>query len=120
MKISSMRGEMVDFTKYLAENEDAVAIGNARMNARGDLLGPGGTVMKKREDIAAEYHRANPNAVRKVSIKDLSSEVFQTPAETVKQLTEQRKAANEAAAAAAAKAEPAATADAKKRKLSDD
>lgn len=76
MKVKSMRGETVDFAKYMAQNEDAIAVGNANMNARGDIVGPGGKVQKKREEIAAEYHAANPNAVRKVSIKDLTKEVL--------------------------------------------
>ena len=86
MKIQSMRGEWVDFTKYMAQNEEAIAVGNANMNARGDIIGPGGKVVKKREDIAAEYHAANPNAVKKVSIKDLAKEVLPTPAEVVKEM----------------------------------
>jgi hypothetical protein len=31
-------------------------VGNARVNARGDELGPGGTVIRKREDVLKEYY----------------------------------------------------------------
>jgi hypothetical protein len=96
MKIKSMRGELVDFAKYIAQNEEAVAVGNARMNARGDIIGPGGTIVKKREEIAADYHRANPRAVKHVSIKDISAEIAITPEQAVKQIAEQKHKKKEA------------------------
>ena len=37
------------------KNELTPAIGNVRVNARGDELGPGGKIIRKREDIIAEY-----------------------------------------------------------------
>jgi len=59
----SMQGKVVDFEKLTAKNELVPAIGNVRVNARGDELGPGGTIIKKREDIMAEYYNNNPNIV---------------------------------------------------------
>lgn len=99
MKVTSMRGAVVDMARYMAQNEDAIAIGNAMMNARGDLVGPGGNIVKKREDIAAEYHAVNPKAVRKVALKDLESEVFVSPAEAVAAVTAKAKELSEAKAA---------------------
>lgn len=78
MKIRSMRGVEINMAEFMAKNEGAVAVGNANMNARGDVIGKGGQVIKSRDEIAQEYHRANPKAVRAVSLKDLSSEVTQT------------------------------------------
>jgi hypothetical protein len=60
----SMQGKIVDMELLSQKHELAPAIGNARMNARGDLLGPGGKIVKKREDVMAEYYENNPNAVR--------------------------------------------------------
>ena len=37
-------------------NELTPAVGNARVNARGDELGPGGQIIKKREDVVAEHY----------------------------------------------------------------
>lgn len=108
----SMRGEAVNIMKYMAENETQVAIGNANMNARGDIIGPGGQVVKKKEDIAAEYHRGNPRAVKQVAIKNLDSQIM-TPAQAVAQIQAQNKAAAAAPAADDAKA------PAKARKISD-
>lgn len=119
MKVQSMRGEMVDFTKYLAQNEDAIAVGNAKMNARGDIVGPGGKVIKKREEIAAEYHRSNPKAVKQVSIKDLAKEILPTPTEAVKAIREKKKEAAAAAAVVAESSTEETKTDGKKRRLSD-
>jgi hypothetical protein len=58
----SMQGKEVDMDALLAKNETMPAIGNVRVNARGDELGPGGKIIKKREDIVAEYYEDNPNA----------------------------------------------------------
>lgn len=83
MKVISNNGVPVDMTRYLAQNEDSVAIGNARMNARGDLLGPRGKIVKPREQVAAEYHSANPKAVKKVALRDLTEEITPAPVAVV-------------------------------------
>ena len=59
-----MRGKVVDMDLLRKKNELTPAIGNARVNARGDQLGAGGKIVKKREDLVREYHEKNPNAVR--------------------------------------------------------
>jgi hypothetical protein len=41
------------------------AIGNMRVNARGDLLGAGGKIVKKREEIVSEYYNAPAKAPEK-------------------------------------------------------
>ena len=60
----SMRGRVVDMDLLRKKNELTPAVGNARVNARGDELGPGGKIVRKREDIIKEYYEKNPNAVR--------------------------------------------------------
>ncbi len=52
----SMQGKEVDIDKMRIRNETTLAVGNARMNARGDELGPGGKIIKKREESSTEYH----------------------------------------------------------------
>lgn len=85
MKVKSMRGVVLDLAQIMAQNEKVVAVGNAKMNARGDQVGPGGKVIKRREQIAKEYHEANPRAVKRVSLKELEPDVFISPAEAVQQ-----------------------------------
>ena len=60
----TMRGKIVDMDLLRKKNELTPAIGNARVNARGDELGPGGKIIKKREEIVKDYYEKNPNAVR--------------------------------------------------------
>ena len=59
----SMQGKMVDMDLLRQRNELTPAVGNARVNARGDELGPGGKIIKKREDVLGEYYRDHPQAV---------------------------------------------------------
>jgi len=60
----SLQGKIVDMELLAQKNELTPAIGNVRINARGDELGPGGKIIRKREDIIAEYYENNPNAVK--------------------------------------------------------
>jgi hypothetical protein len=60
----SMRGKEVDLEKLTLKNEGLPAVGNAKMNARGDMIGPGGKVLKSREEILAEYYASNPRAIQ--------------------------------------------------------
>jgi hypothetical protein len=60
----TMQGKEIDLDKLRMRNEMTVAVGNARVNARGDELGPGGKIIKKREEIMNEYYSTNPNAVK--------------------------------------------------------
>lgn len=59
----SMQGKQVDMDLLRQKNELTPAVGNARVNARGDELGPGGKIIRKREDVMADYYRDNPNVV---------------------------------------------------------
>jgi hypothetical protein len=59
----SMQGKEVDMEKLMRQHELMPAIGNVKVNARGDQLGPGGQIIKKREDLMAEYYENNPKAI---------------------------------------------------------
>jgi hypothetical protein len=50
------QGKIVDMDMLRQRNELTPAVGNARVNARGDELGPGGKVIRKREDVLKEYY----------------------------------------------------------------
>lgn len=65
----SMQGKVVDMELLAQKHELTPAIGNVRVNARGDELGPGGRIVRKREDIMAEYYENNPNAVPEEQFK---------------------------------------------------
>ena len=56
----TMQGKNVDMDLLRKRNELTQAVGNAKVNARGDELGPGGKIIKKREEVLADYYRDNP------------------------------------------------------------
>ncbi len=53
----SMQGREIDMETLAQRNETMPAVGNVRMNARGDELGPGGVVVRKREDIVNDHYK---------------------------------------------------------------
>ncbi len=53
-KHTTYRGQSIDMEMLKFNHQTSVALGNANMNARGDLIGRGGTVIKKREQLMAE------------------------------------------------------------------
>jgi len=57
----SANGKEVDMEKLRNQNELTLAVGNSRVNARGDELGPGGKIIRKREDVVSEYFTGKPN-----------------------------------------------------------
>ena len=56
----TMQGKEIDLDKLRNRNETVLAVGNARVNARGDEIGPGGKIIRKREDVMAEYYTGRP------------------------------------------------------------
>jgi hypothetical protein len=60
----TMQGKEIDMEKLALRNELTPAVGNAKVNARGDELGQGGQVVRKREDILADYYKNNPRSVK--------------------------------------------------------
>jgi len=58
----SMQGKVIDLDLLIKRNELTPAVGNAKVNARGDELGPGGKIIKKREEVVKEYYNQAPVA----------------------------------------------------------
>lgn len=63
----TMQGKEIDMTKLVMQNEMTVAVGNVKVNARGDELGPGGKIIRKVEDTIAVPTGAGAVADRQVS-----------------------------------------------------
>ena len=55
----TMQGKSIDMDLLRQRNELTPAVGNVRVNARGDELGPGGKIIKKREDVLRDYYEDN-------------------------------------------------------------
>jgi hypothetical protein len=56
----SVKGKMVDMDKVKLANESVTAVGNMRVNARGDLLGAGGAVAQGRNTIMDQVYAVEP------------------------------------------------------------
>ena len=59
----SMQGKEIDMQKLVMQNEMTIAVGNVKVNARGDELGAGGKIIKKREDVLREAEGGVPDQV---------------------------------------------------------
>lgn len=58
----TFQGKKIDMDTLRQRNELTPAVGNARVNARGDELGPGGKIIKKRDDVIRDYYEEHPQA----------------------------------------------------------
>lgn len=58
----TMQGRTIDMDKLRSANELQPAVGNMKVNARGDEIGPGGKILRTREQIMAQYYENNPKA----------------------------------------------------------
>jgi hypothetical protein len=61
---TTSRGKSIDMNRLKLLNETTIAVGNAGVNARGDLV-KGGKIIKRREDIAQEHYNISGNNVVK-------------------------------------------------------
>lgn len=87
----TMQGKEIDLEKLRKKNELTLAVGNVRVNARGDELGPGGQIIKKREDALKEYYTDQTDSVQHttsaptvpgskfIEQRDLIDQKFQKP-----------------------------------------
>jgi len=56
------RGKMVDIDKVKLANENAVAVGNMKVNARGDVLGANGQIVAGRNEVMDRIYAIDPPA----------------------------------------------------------
>mgnify|MGYP006088767945 CR=1 FL=1 len=52
----SAMGKQIDIDSLRVANETLISVGNMRVNARGDELGPGGVVLRSREEVLADIN----------------------------------------------------------------
>ena len=53
------RGQTIDMESLRLSNEETIAVGNMKVNARGDELGFGGKVVKTRKEVADETYKVH-------------------------------------------------------------
>jgi hypothetical protein len=80
------RGLTIDMDALIAKsNTNTPAVGNMRVNARGDQLDATGQVVKKNEVRVREQYRDNPRSVSKTSLRS-PVEPAPRPTETKKKI----------------------------------
>lgn len=92
------KGATIDMDALIAKQAqtNTPAVGNMRVNAKGDKLGPGGEVIQKNEDRVRAYYRDNPrSSTSKQSLRGPD----QPPAPTDAEARAEAKAKREAAKA---------------------
>lgn len=52
-------GKSIDMDRLRLTNEETIAVGNMKVNARGDELGPGGQIVKTKAEVMKEYYSIN-------------------------------------------------------------
>jgi len=68
-------GRNINIDAIIAQNEDSIAIGNMKVNARGDELGPGGKIERSKDKVMADYYKLNT---------PVASDLIPTPREAAK------------------------------------
>jgi len=56
------KGVVIDMEALLAQNSDEPAMGNMRVNAKGDVIGKNGEIFQTAEDRARAYYTENPKS----------------------------------------------------------
>ena len=51
------KGKPVDIGALRLQNENVRAVGNMNVNARGDELGPGGKIVRTRNEVMKEHYK---------------------------------------------------------------
>lgn len=68
------RGKMIDIDQIKLANETAIAVGNMKINARGDKLGPGGTIIAGRNEVMDRVYAVDNNTGYSPNDPDVQAE----------------------------------------------
>ena len=91
----SANGKIVDMDMLRQRNELTPAVGNARVNARGDELGPGGKIIRKREEVLRDYYETSQASIRDEVIQRPEPVVEDSKKSTVKKTKKAEEAAKQ-------------------------
>ena len=59
---------------YASVTNYTPAVGNARVNARGDELGAGGQIVRKKEDVVKEYYENSKGVADEPAVRQSTSD----------------------------------------------
>ena len=81
------RGKEINMAALIAANDTSVAVSNIPMNARGDILGPGGEIEVPAQEVQKEFYKEKLTAPKEEvkTLDDLEEKIFGTKTKTKKQ-----------------------------------
>ena len=82
----SMQGKTIDMDLLRQRNELTPAVGNAKVNARGDELGRGGKIVRKKEDVLKEYYENSSSMPEEIAVKRAPKEEVAQETTTTKKV----------------------------------
>ena len=83
----TMQGRMVDIEKLRTANETVRAVGNMNVNARGDVLGPGGQIATTKANVIAKYYEQPKGKVDDTPARAKPTPPRKTPPTPVQKMT---------------------------------
>ena len=100
----TMQGKMIDMDLLRQRNELTPAVGNIKVNARGDELGKGGKIVRSREQVLKDYYDAQKSMPDEVVLRE-EPEFKEQPTAAPKPAPEPKPAPKQVAKAAPKKDE---------------
>lgn len=85
---TTANGKRINIDTIIAQNEESIAVGNMKVNARGDELGPGGRIERTKDKVMSDYYKLNtpvatdnlPKAHQVTTKKDLVDDWIESAA----------------------------------------
>lgn len=74
---TTAQGKQVDIESLRIANENSIAVGNMKVNARGDKLGAGGRVSETRNQTQDQYYKLSTPIPQEISIEETQKIVQQ-------------------------------------------
>lgn len=74
---TTAQGKQVDIESLRIANEESIAVGNMKVNARGDKLGAGGKVAETRNQTQDQYYKLSTQMPQEISIEETQKIVRQ-------------------------------------------
>lgn len=91
----SANGKNIDLDLLISRNELTPAVSNVKVNARGDELGPGGKIVRKKEDVLNDYYKQTSGVANESVAKTVKEQAKEEPVEEVKKTTSKKASAAE-------------------------
>lgn len=87
----TMQGKQIDFDSLRLANELVPAVGNMRVNARGDEIGTSGSIVRTRDDIVEEKTQKEIAHIQETFTEDFGPEPDISPEEAQQILAKNKK-----------------------------